>query len=183
LRRPALRSRRWSRHRQHGRERAAAAGQGVEAQRLTARVGRTTKIHVLVDFCRRPHRRRGDPAPARRRSLCLALVNAIPFGRRLTGDPAIQRRTWWISYRPAIISNNQPASALSVRRVRLRDSTVSPSRYPTFRWPRAILTGLAGSRAHTPTARDKASTWSLSGRHLLIVKHKIPAKHCQTARG
>ena len=34
-----------------------------------------------------------SPRPARRRSLCLALVNAIPSGRRLTGGFAIPRRT------------------------------------------------------------------------------------------
>jgi hypothetical protein len=48
----------------------------------------------------------------------------------------------------------------------------------------AILAGLLPLRRHDlPEARDKASTWSLFGRHLLVIKHNSPAKSRAAARG
>jgi hypothetical protein len=100
--------------------RSAAGGQGVEAQRLAARAARaaragaprkSTPSSTSADALSSSRR----PRPARRRSLCLALVNAIPSGLRLTGGPTTRRRAASLSCRaanPPVISND-PTRKLS----------------------------------------------------------------------
>ncbi len=100
--------------------RSAAGGQGVEAQRLAARAARaaragaprkSTPSSTSADALSSSRR----PRPARRRSLCLVLVNAIPSGLRLAGGPTTRRRAASISCRPAnppVISNDPTPQAL-----------------------------------------------------------------------
>ena len=79
-------------HRQHDRQGPPLGGgrkRGAEAQAIgRSRGGRTTKIHAIVDSCGRPIALEVTPGQLGDVRVALALISAVPPGRRLAGDAA-----------------------------------------------------------------------------------------------
>src|SRR5271169_5500916 len=88
----ARRARRRSCHRQHDSQSAPLGGarkRGAEAQAIgRSRGGRTTKIHAIVDSRGRPIALEVTPGQLGDVRVALALISAVPPGRRLAGDAA-----------------------------------------------------------------------------------------------
>src|SRR5208282_350629 len=88
----ADRARRRPGYRQHDSQGAPLGGgrkRGAEAQAIgRSRGGRTTKIHAIVDSCGRPIALEVTPGQLGDVRVALALISAVPPGRRLAGDAA-----------------------------------------------------------------------------------------------